>query len=93
MATDCGAAHDQRRCTTVIADGHVFVVGEEWILRTEETADACGVMDGGVEVGVVGRFDGLEKGCRRLGRERGGNRIAGGLVGEGIEQVHETGAQ
>ena len=41
----------------MVADGDVFVVGEEWLVGAEELADARGVVDGGVEVGVVGDVD------------------------------------
>ena len=37
----------------MIADGDVFVVGEEGLVGAEELADAAGVVDAGVEVGVV----------------------------------------
>jgi hypothetical protein len=38
----------------VVADGNVFVVGQKRLFGTEELADAGSVVDGGVEVGVVG---------------------------------------
>ncbi len=45
----------------MISDGDVLVVGEERLVRAEELADAGGVVDGGVEVGVVGDVDWFEK--------------------------------
>ncbi len=42
----------------MIADGNVFIVGEKRLIGTEELAYAGGVVDGGVEVGVVGDVDG-----------------------------------
>ena len=42
----------------MIADRNVFVVWEEWLIGTEELTDAGGVVDGGVEVGVVGDVGG-----------------------------------
>jgi hypothetical protein len=47
----------------VIADGNVLVVGEKRLVGTEELADSGGVVDGGVEVGVVRDVDGLDQGC------------------------------
>jgi len=46
----------------VVADGKVLVVGEEGLVGAEELADAGGVVDRGVEVGVVGDVDGI---CQR----------------------------
>ena len=46
----------------MVADGNVFVVREEWLVGAEELADAGGVVDGGVEVGVIGDVDRLLKG-------------------------------
>ena len=45
----------------MIADGNVFVVGQERLVGAEELADAGGVVDGGVEVGVVGDVDGFDE--------------------------------
>ena len=59
-ATDVGSAEHQRRGAAVIGDGHPFVVGQERIVGAEELADVRGVVDGGVEVGVVVNCDGLE---------------------------------
>jgi hypothetical protein len=53
----------------VIADRNVFVVGKKRLVGTEELADTRGVMDGGVEVGVVGDV----------------NRSAEGRAGDGVE--------
>ena len=56
----------------MVADGDVFVVGEKWLVGTEELADAGGVVDGGVEVGVVGDVDGF-------GQGGSGDRVQGGF--------------
>jgi hypothetical protein len=48
--------------SSVIADGYVLVVGQERIVGAEEPAYAGSVMDGGIEIGVVGDVDGFEKG-------------------------------
>jgi hypothetical protein len=56
----------------VIADGNVFVVGEERLIGTKELADAGGVVDGGVEVGVVGDVD-------RSAESRSGDGVEGGF--------------
>ena len=47
----------------MVADGDVFVVREEGLVGAEELAYARGVVDGGVEVGVVGDVEGFEEGC------------------------------
>jgi hypothetical protein len=46
----------------VIANGNVLVVGEKRLIGAEELADAGGVVDGGVEIGVVGNVDWLDEG-------------------------------
>ena len=56
----------------MVADGQVFVVGEERLVGAKELADASGVVDGGVEVGVVGDVDGSAEG-------RSCNGVEGGL--------------
>ncbi len=59
----------------MVADGKVFVVGQKRLFRTEELADASSVVDGGVEVRVIGDVnwpaegragDGVEGGFCRL---------------------------
>jgi hypothetical protein len=55
----------------VVADGDVFVVGKERLVGAEETAYPGGVVDGGVEVGVVGDVDGLEESGASDGVEGG----------------------
>ncbi len=47
------AAHENRRCPAVIPDGHVLVIRQEGILRPEEPAHIRGVVDRGIEVGVI----------------------------------------
>jgi hypothetical protein len=37
----------------MIADRHMLVVRQEWIVRPEDLADIGGVMDAHVEVGVI----------------------------------------
>jgi hypothetical protein len=66
-ALDGDAAEQDGGGSSVVADGDVLVVGQERLVGTEETAYAGGVMDGGVEVGVVGDVDGVEEGCTRDG--------------------------
>ena len=58
---DGDVAGKDRGSSSVIADGDVPVVWQERLVRTEETADAGGMVDGGVEVGVVGYVDGFEE--------------------------------
>ena len=71
--TDDGdSAGDDGGGAAVVADGNVFVVGEKRLVGTEELADAGGVVDGGVEVGVVGDVDGSAEG-------RAGDGVEGGF--------------
>ena len=56
------AADNNRRCPAVIADRHIFVIGQERILRPEKPAHIRGVMDRGIEVGVVADQGRLEHG-------------------------------
>ena len=65
------AADDDGGGSAVIADGDVFVVGEKRLVGAEELTYAVGVVDGGVEVGVVGDVDGLDEGSAGDGMERG----------------------
>lgn len=53
------SAGDDGGGAAVVADGDVFVVGEERLVGAEDLAYAGGVVDGGVEVGVVGDVDGF----------------------------------
>lgn len=46
-----GDAHG--RGAAVVADGHVLVVGQQWVVRAEQLADVLGMADADVEVGVV----------------------------------------
>ena len=66
------AADDDRGGSAVIADGDVFVVGEKRLVGAEELTYAVGVVDGGVEVGVVGDVDGFFEG-------RSGDGVEGGF--------------
>jgi hypothetical protein len=45
----------------MVADGNVFVVGEKRLIGAEELAYPGGMVDGGVEVGVVGSVDGFDE--------------------------------
>jgi hypothetical protein len=49
----------------MVSDGDVLVVGEQGLVGTEEKTNASGMVDGGVEVGVIGDIDGLEEFCAR----------------------------
>jgi hypothetical protein len=71
----------------------MFVVGKKRIVGSKEFADARGVMDGGVKVGVVGGLDGLEEGCIRARCQGCADRIARRFVCRCIEKMHETAAQ
>ena len=52
-AAELLARDRNRRRTTVVADRHPFIVGQQRVVRTEELAHRGGVVDGGIEVGVV----------------------------------------
>ena len=65
------AAYYEGGGAAVIADGDVLVVGEERLVGAEELAGARGVMDGGVEVGVVGDVNWLVEGRAGDGMEGG----------------------
>jgi hypothetical protein len=51
---DVGAGCHDRRRAPVVPDGDVLVVGQERVVGPEHGANGRGVVDGGVEVGVVG---------------------------------------
>ena len=89
------AAHDNRGRPAVIADGHIFVVGKQRILRPEEPAYIRGVMDRGVEVGVVADPCRLEHGGFRHGEQMGRHRplMIGRMRMAGPEEVAEQGTQ
>jgi hypothetical protein len=77
----------------MIADRDVFVVGEERLVGTEELADAGGVVDGGVEVGVVGDVDGFDESRTGDGVEgrfgclpAAGFNVGGEQAGEGFAE-------
>lgn len=59
---DGDSTRNNRRGAAVVADGNMFVVGEERLFGTEELAHTGGVINGGVEVGVVGNMDGSGEG-------------------------------
>lgn len=46
----------------MVADGDVLVVGEKRLVWAKELADAGGVIDGGVEVSVIGDVDRFDEG-------------------------------
>jgi hypothetical protein len=77
----------------VISDGDVFVVGEERLVGAEELADAGGVVDGGVEVGVVGDVDWLEERGAGDGVECGLGGLSAGWFGGDVEELRESFAE
>jgi hypothetical protein len=94
-AEDFCTANDERGRAAVVADGDPLVVGEEGLVGAEELADVGGVMDGGVEVGVV--LDGYrleEDGVRHGEHQRGDEAllvgVAFGAVLNGFEEVEEA---
>ncbi len=78
----------------MIADGDVFVVGQERIVGTEELADARGVMDGGVEVGVVADLGGkLHLHIAHGNEHRLQARFCGGIPSARGEQRRDSAAE
>jgi hypothetical protein len=73
----------------VIADGKVFVVGQKGLVGTEELADAGGVVDGGIEVGVVGDLDGSAEGGTGYGVEGSFDCLSAIRVHVGVEELGE----
>ena len=86
---DWDSAGDDGRRATVVADGNVFVVGEKRLFGTEELADAGGVVDGGVEVGVVGDVNGLDQGGPGDGVEGGFGCLSAVGLFVGVEERGE----
>ena len=75
--------------SSVIADGDVFVVGKERIVGAEDAAYTGGVVDGGVEVGVVGDVGGLDEGRAGDGVESGFGGLAVSGSGISMEEFGE----
>src|ERR1700692_3004146 len=46
----------------MIPNGNVLVIGQQWGVWAKQPANPCGVMDGGIEVGVIANL------CRKLHR-------------------------
>ena len=88
-AEDRDSAGNDGGGAAVVADGNMFVVGEKRLIGAEELADSSGVIDGGVEVGVVGDVDRPAEGGARDGVECGfGCRFAAGFC-VGVEERGE----
>jgi len=88
-AGDGSSAEDDGGGSPVVSDGDVFVVGEQGLVGTEEFAYVGGVVEGGVEVGVVGDIDGLGEADIFDGAEVGfdfGDVYGGGGFGEELGQ-------
>jgi hypothetical protein len=75
--------------SSVVADGDVFVVGKERIVGAEDTTYAGGVVDGGVEVSVIGDVGGLDEGRACDGVEGGFCDLAVRGFGAGVEEGGE----
>jgi hypothetical protein len=70
--TDDGdSAGDDGGDAAVITDRNVFVIGEKRLVGTKELADAGSMVDGGVEVGVIGDVDWLSESRAGDGMESG----------------------
>ena len=58
---DRRTAHDDGGSAAVIRDGHPFVVREQRIIGTEHAADVGGMIDGRVEIRVIGNIGGKKQ--------------------------------
>ena len=56
-----------RRSAAVIADRHVFVIGQQRIVGAEQFADVCGVMNADIEIGVIADAE-RQMQCAFMGR-------------------------
>ncbi|SPE17970.1 exported hypothetical protein [Candidatus Sulfotelmatomonas gaucii] len=74
---DLSTAHDDRRSSAVIPDRNIFVIREQRIVGTKEFADARGMVDGCVEVGVVADCRRKLHGCIAHGNQQGFDAILG----------------
>src|SRR5215472_10050165 len=94
-AAQRGAGHGDRGGAPVIADWHVFVVGQQRIVGAEQLARVGGVMDAGEEVGVVAdRGRKLEAAIVGAMNDARPQRFdLGALAAIGIENVAETAAE
>ena len=77
----------------MVADRDVFVVGKERLVWTEELADSGGVVDGGVEVSVVGDVDRFGQGRTGDGVECGFGCLLAVRFDVGVEKAGEDFAE
>lgn len=85
-ALDGDAAGEDGGGSPVVADGDVLVVGQKRLVGTEETTYAGGVVDGRVEVGVVGDVDRFEEGRACDGVEGRFGCVAASRVGIDVKE-------
>ena len=88
-ALDGDAAGEDRGRSSVVADGDVFVIGQERIIGTEETAYAGCVVNGSVEVGVVRNVNGFQEGRASDRVESGFGGLAASRFGIDVEESDE----
>mmetsp|Transcript_4941 Transcript_4941/g.17802 ORF Transcript_4941/g.17802 Transcript_4941/m.17802 type:complete len:315 (+) Transcript_4941:3963-4907(+) len=77
-----GSADDDGAAAAVVADGHPLVVGQQRVVRAKQAADGTGMVDAGVEVGVVADVAGQ----RELGLGLGQELLHRGALFERVEQ-------
>jgi hypothetical protein len=73
----------------VVTDGDVFVVGQKRLVGTKDATYASGVVNGGVEVSVVGDMDRFEQGGSSDGVKGSFNGQSAGGLGVGMEERGE----
>jgi hypothetical protein len=88
-ALDGDPAGKDRRGPSVVTDGDVFVVGQKRLVGTKDATYASGVVNGGVEVSVVGDMDRFEQGGSSDGVKGSFNGQSAGGLGVGMEERGE----
>ena len=88
-AADLGAGDPHRRGAAVITDRHMLVVRQQRLIGAELLADGFGVMDAGIEIGVVADPR------RQVQRAVDGvaQRAVDAAVGVGVQQCEQRPAQ
>ncbi len=84
----------QGRRSAVIADRHVFVVGQQWVVRAEQLADIQCMMNTDVKVRVITHPSGHVQGALTHRQQQTGNALQPvALWTAFIEQLQQGGAQ
>ncbi len=81
------AAGAHRRGAAMIADRHIFVVGQQRIVGAEQLADIGGMMDADIEIGVIADPRGQMQRDRGAVMQRGFDVFAIALVAQKLRQA------